>query len=140
MGTTATVSEHGRDRVRLETFTGLRGDQFGRLLNAARERGDEGCDWGASVAAAAGRVGAAGDRVLPNEPHRAAARSAVRRLAGDRYRNGSLAIGIARQWAVHSRSPAARSGTSGRQCLTKPARRAQADGRGANPLSKGCAR
>lgn len=46
MGTTATVSEHGRDRVRLETFTGLRGDQFGRLLNAARERGDEGRDWG----------------------------------------------------------------------------------------------
>ncbi len=33
MGTTATVSEHGRDRVRLETFTGLRGDQFGRLLS-----------------------------------------------------------------------------------------------------------
>ncbi|MGC9479392.1 helix-turn-helix domain-containing protein [Streptomyces sp. WG4] len=46
MGTTATVSEHGRDRVRLETFTGLRGDQFGRLLNAARKRGDEGRDWG----------------------------------------------------------------------------------------------
>ncbi|OWA13218.1 IS5/IS1182 family transposase [Streptomyces sp. CS113] len=29
-----------------ETFTGLRVDQFGRLLRAVRERGGEGCGWG----------------------------------------------------------------------------------------------
>jgi hypothetical protein len=29
----------------VETFTGLRIDQFGRLLNALRERGGEGCGW-----------------------------------------------------------------------------------------------
>ncbi len=30
----------------VETFTGLRVDQFGRLLRAVRERGGEGCGWG----------------------------------------------------------------------------------------------
>jgi hypothetical protein len=30
----------------VETFTGLRADQFGRLLRAVRERGGEGCGWG----------------------------------------------------------------------------------------------
>ncbi|GGQ86191.1 hypothetical protein GCM10010250_66620 [Streptomyces althioticus] len=30
----------------VETFTGLRVDQFGRLLKAVRERGGEGCGWG----------------------------------------------------------------------------------------------
>lgn len=30
----------------VKTFTGLRADQFGRLLIAVRERGGEGCDWG----------------------------------------------------------------------------------------------
>lgn len=30
----------------METFTGLRMDQFGRLLKAVRERGGEGCGWG----------------------------------------------------------------------------------------------
>ncbi|MFE6609339.1 IS5/IS1182 family transposase, partial [Streptomyces sp. NPDC057781] len=34
------------DRVWVETFTGLRVDQFGRLLKAVRERGGEGCGWG----------------------------------------------------------------------------------------------
>ncbi|GHF12032.1 hypothetical protein GCM10014715_79720 [Streptomyces spiralis] len=34
------------DRVWVETFTGLRADQFGRLLRAVRERGGEGCGWG----------------------------------------------------------------------------------------------
>ena len=31
------------ERVWVETFTGLRLDQFGRLLKAVRERGGEGC-------------------------------------------------------------------------------------------------
>lgn len=30
----------------VETFTGLRVDQFGRLLKAVRERGGEDCGWG----------------------------------------------------------------------------------------------
>ena len=30
----------------VETFTGLRVEQFGRLLKAVRERGGEGCGWG----------------------------------------------------------------------------------------------
>jgi hypothetical protein len=30
----------------VETFTGLRVDQFGRLLKAVRERGGEGRGWG----------------------------------------------------------------------------------------------
>ena len=34
------------ERVWVETFTGLRMDQFGRLLKAVRERGGEGCGWG----------------------------------------------------------------------------------------------
>src|SRR5919108_4395387 len=34
------------ERVWVETFTGLRVDQFGRLLKAVRERGGEGCGWG----------------------------------------------------------------------------------------------
>lgn len=34
------------ERVWVETFTGLREDQFGRLLRAVRERGGEGCSWG----------------------------------------------------------------------------------------------
>ncbi|GAA3352317.1 hypothetical protein GCM10017744_000740 [Streptomyces antimycoticus] len=34
------------ERVWVETFTGLRVDQFGRLLRAVRERGGEGCGWG----------------------------------------------------------------------------------------------
>ncbi|MFC8996004.1 transposase family protein, partial [Streptomyces rochei] len=34
------------ERVWVETFTGLRTDQFGRLLKAVRERGGEGCGWG----------------------------------------------------------------------------------------------
>ncbi|MFE6594934.1 transposase family protein [Streptomyces sp. NPDC057780] len=34
------------DRMWVETFTGLRVDQFGRLLKAVRERGGEGCGWG----------------------------------------------------------------------------------------------
>ncbi|MFF0537091.1 transposase [Streptomyces coelicoflavus] len=33
-------------RMWVETFTGLRVDQFGRLLRAVRERGGEGCGWG----------------------------------------------------------------------------------------------
>ncbi|MBT2417772.1 transposase [Streptomyces sp. ISL-22] len=32
--------------VWVETFTGLRAEQFGRLLKAVRERGGEGCGWG----------------------------------------------------------------------------------------------
>ncbi|WLW56817.1 transposase family protein [Streptomyces sp. YU58] len=32
--------------VWVETFTGLRAEQFGRLLRAVRERGGEGCGWG----------------------------------------------------------------------------------------------
>jgi hypothetical protein len=32
--------------VWVETFTGLRVDQFSRLLRAVRERGGEGCGWG----------------------------------------------------------------------------------------------
>ncbi|CAM5288563.1 IS5/IS1182 family transposase [Streptomyces hirsutus] len=36
------------ERVWVETFTGLRGDQFGRLLKAVRERGGDGCGWGRS--------------------------------------------------------------------------------------------
>ncbi|MFE5159554.1 transposase family protein [Streptomyces sp. NPDC056697] len=34
------------ERVWVETFTGLRLDQFGRLLRAVRERGGKGCGWG----------------------------------------------------------------------------------------------
>ncbi|MFD5259069.1 transposase family protein [Streptomyces bobili] len=34
------------ERVWVETFTGLRIDQFGRLLRAVWERGGEGCGWG----------------------------------------------------------------------------------------------
>ncbi|MFE0824129.1 transposase family protein [Streptomyces sp. NPDC058847] len=34
------------ERVWVETFTGLRADQFGRLLRAVQERGGEGCGWG----------------------------------------------------------------------------------------------
>ncbi|MFD0214307.1 transposase [Streptomyces hirsutus] len=34
------------ERVWVETFTGLRVNQFGRLLKAVRERGGEGCGWG----------------------------------------------------------------------------------------------
>ncbi|MFF9105146.1 transposase family protein [Streptomyces rubrogriseus] len=34
------------ERVWVETFTGLRVDQFGRLLKAVRERGGEACGWG----------------------------------------------------------------------------------------------
>ena len=32
--------------VWVETFTGLRGEQLGRLLRAVRERGGDGCGWG----------------------------------------------------------------------------------------------
>ncbi|GGZ84965.1 hypothetical protein GCM10010308_68100 [Streptomyces vinaceusdrappus] len=35
-------------------------------------------------------------------------------------RNGSLASGVARRWAVYSRSPAARSGTSIRRFPPNP--------------------
>ncbi|MFB7114107.1 transposase family protein [Streptomyces sp. NPDC056291] len=36
----------GAERVWVEAFTGLRVEQFGRLLKAVRERGGEGCGWG----------------------------------------------------------------------------------------------
>ncbi|EFE71794.1 predicted protein [Streptomyces viridosporus ATCC 14672] len=36
----------GAERVRVETFTDLRVDRFGRLLRAVREHGGEGCGRG----------------------------------------------------------------------------------------------
>ncbi|GAA2484076.1 hypothetical protein GCM10010276_22150 [Streptomyces longisporus] len=34
------------ERVWVEAFTGLRNDQFGRLLRVVRARGGGGCGWG----------------------------------------------------------------------------------------------
>ncbi len=67
----------------VETFTGLRMRQFERLLEVVRERGGDGPRWWSSVVSSAGGPGSAGGRVLPDEPHDAAARAAVRLLAGD---------------------------------------------------------
>jgi hypothetical protein len=64
----------------VETFTGLRIEQFGRLRKALRERGGEGCAWRFPLA----------ERVLlvavcyRTDPHRAAARAAVRHIVGHR--------------------------------------------------------
>ncbi|MGC0372720.1 transposase-like protein [Streptomyces sp. SAI-229] len=39
-------ARHSADDALAHAFTGLRVDQFGRLLRAVRERGGEGCGWG----------------------------------------------------------------------------------------------
>ncbi|GHB79441.1 hypothetical protein GCM10010331_78780 [Streptomyces xanthochromogenes] len=67
----------------VETFTGLRMDRFAKLVKAIRERGGSGPGGGRVVVSAAAGPGAAGGRVLPHEPHDAAARAAVGHLADD---------------------------------------------------------
>ncbi len=83
-GVVNTVGGPGSPRpLRVETFTGLRTWRFERRLKVVRERGGNGPGGGRPWCPPPADRVLPGGRPLPREPHHAAARAAVRRLAGD---------------------------------------------------------
>lgn len=79
------------ESVWVETFTGLRTDRFAKLVKVGAGAGRERAGGWPPVVSAAGGPGAAGGRVLPHQPHDAAARPALRDLPGHRLQGDPAA-------------------------------------------------